>query len=71
MFQGSVPLKTASEAKAAGVEILIQNDDLKNTLVPEAIVGRRVVFYLFGYAAVAAGVFLLVGALINIPHITW
>ena len=43
---------------------------LETVLVAEKGVGMRALFYVFGYAAMAVGTFLLIGGLVNGPSIT-
>jgi cytochrome b subunit of formate dehydrogenase len=71
MFEGSADLDAAQHERPAWIERLRDSGDLERVLVPATGTGSRIVYYVFGYAAVAAGVFLLVGALINTPYITW
>lgn len=71
MFEGSVSLNHTRHEKPAWVERLAQDGKLESALVPEAGVRKRVLFLLFGYCAVAIGVFLLIGGLVNSPYITW
>ena len=71
MFEGSADLAATQHERPAWIERLEQSDSLDSVLVPEASSGRRAAFYLVGYLAIAAGVFLLVGGLLNSPYITW
>lgn len=71
MFEGSVALDATRHERPAWVERMEQSGELDQALVAAGSVGRRTFFYLFGYAAVATGVFLLIGGLVNSPHITW
>ena len=71
MFEGSVALDATRHEKPAWVERMEKSGELDHTLVAGSSIGRRAFFYLFGYAAVAMGVFLLIGGLVNSPHITW
>jgi len=71
MFEGSVSLNHTRHEKPAWVERLEQEGKLESVLVPEAGAGRRALIYLFGYSAVAVGIFLLIGGLVNSPYITW
>ena len=71
MFEGSVDLEAARHERPAWIARLEQTGKLESMLVAEAKVGRRALFYLFGYAALAFGVFLLIGGLVNSPSITW
>ncbi|MDM8548885.1 cytochrome b/b6 domain-containing protein [Desulfobacterales bacterium HSG2] len=71
MFEGSVDLTATRHEKPAWVARLEQDGKLEDSLVNESKIGRRVLFYLVGYAAMAIGVFLLAGGIINSPYITW
>ena len=71
MFEGSVDLETARHERPAWVKRLETEGKINKALVPEAGVGRRIVYYAFGYLALACGVFLLIGGLVNSPYITW
>jgi len=71
MFEGSVSLNHTRHEKPAWVERLEQEGKLESVLVPEAGAGKRALFLLFGYCAVATGIFLLIGGLVNSPYITW
>ena len=71
MFEGSVDLEATRHEKPAWIARVEKEGKLDSILVDESGPARRVVFYLFGYAALAVGVFLLVGGLINSLSITW
>jgi cytochrome b subunit of formate dehydrogenase len=71
MFEGSVDLDAARHEKPAWVERFESSGSLDNVLVAGSSIWRRTFFYIFGYAAIATGVFLLIGGLVNSPHITW
>ncbi len=71
MFEGSADLDAARHERPAWIRRLRDSGRLEGMLVTDSMIGQRVLFYLFGYAAVAAGLFLLIGALINVPHISW
>lgn len=71
MFEGSVDLAATRHEKPAWVARLEQDGKLESVFVPEAGAGRRALIYLFGYSAVAVGIFLLIGGLVNSPYITW
>jgi len=71
MFEGSADLETTRHERPAWVERLETAGKINAVLVPEAGTGRRVVYYIIGYLAVASGVFLLIGGLVNSPYITW
>ncbi|MFC1516566.1 formate dehydrogenase subunit gamma [Thermodesulfobacteriota bacterium] len=71
MFEGSADLDAVHHERPAWIARLEAGGELEGRLVAEAGPGRQVLFYLFGYCAVAAGLFLLIGALINSPYISW
>ena len=71
IFEGSTSLDAVRHEKPAWIERLKKTGELERVLVTEAVPGQRIVYYVFGYAAVAAGLFLLIGALVNTPHISW
>jgi thiosulfate reductase cytochrome b subunit len=71
IFEGSSNLDAVSHEKPAWVARLRQTGKLGAMLVTEANLGPRVFCYLFGYAALVFGVFLLAGGLINSPYVTW
>lgn len=71
MFEGSVDLEKTRHERPAWIERLEKSDRLQGVLVAEAKPGIRVLFYLFGFTALAFGVFLLIGGLLNSPYITW
>lgn len=71
MFEGSVDLAHSRQERPAWIQRLEKGGELEGMLVAEASPGRRVVFYLFGFLALAAGIYLLVGALLNVRLITW
>ena len=71
MFEGSANLETTRHERPGWLQRLEVAGKLNDVLVPEAGIGRRVVYYIIGYLAVASGVFLLIGGLVNSPNITW
>ena len=71
MFEGSTSLKAVEEEKPAWVGRLKENDALERALVVESGGGLRTAYYVVGYAAIACGVFLLIGALINLAGVSW
>jgi len=71
MFQGSAKLDAARHERPAWIARLEQSGDLEGALVAEAMPVQRVIYYVFGFAAVAVGLFLLIGALVNVPYISW
>jgi len=71
MFEGSADLALSRHERPAWIHRLESDGELENMLVTEAAPGRRMVFYLFGLVSLAAGIYLLVGALLNVRLITW
>jgi len=71
MFVGSADYKAVRHEKPEWIQRLKENGELDGMLVDDAPPGLRIFHYLLGYAAVAFGLFLLFGALINTPYITW
>jgi len=71
IFEGSADLDDTRHERPTWVARLDATGTLKKILVPEAKAGARVLYYVFGYAAVAIGTFLLIGGLVNSPYITW
>ena len=71
MFEGSADLEGARHERPAWIARLEQSGQLEDRLVADAVPARRVVHYVFGYAAVAVGLFLFIGALINSRYISW
>ena len=71
IFEGSAKLDAVRHEKPAWIERLKQTGELEGAMIEEAMPFQRVVYYVFGLATVAAGLFLLFGALLNIPNITW
>jgi formate dehydrogenase gamma subunit len=71
MFEGSADLDHCRHERPAWIRRLEKDDTLDGMLTAEAAVGRRVLFYLFGFLSLAVGIYLLVGALVNVRLITW
>lgn len=71
MFEGSADFAAMRHEKPAWVARLEETGQLESALVPEVSSGRRALIYLIGMTAVAVGVFLLIGGLVNSPYITW
>jgi cytochrome b subunit of formate dehydrogenase len=71
MFEGSVDLESTRHEKPAWIGRVEKAGQLESVLVAESGPARRFFFYLFGYAALAFGIFLLLGGLINSLSITW
>ena len=71
MFEGSADLAAVRHEKPAWIERLQKNGELDRMLEDNAKPGWRIAYYLFGYTALTVGVFLLIGAIVNSPYITW
>lgn len=71
MFEGSIDLAPARYEKNSWVARLEETGKLQGLFVPQASTSIRVLFYIFGYAAMCVGVFLLIGGLVNSTSITW
>ena len=71
MFEGSADLEAAQHERPAWITRLRQSGELDGALVSEAMPLQRGIAYVFGFTAVAAGLYLLVGALINVRYIAW
>jgi len=71
MFEGSVDLAAMKEEKPAWIERENSSGKLQDLLVSQASFGRRMIYYIFGYAVMAIGAFLLIGGIVNSTSITW
>ena len=71
MFEGSANLEATRHERPAWIARLEQNNELDEVLVSDAVTVQRVIYYVFGFAAVAAGLYLLIGALLNVRYINW
>jgi hypothetical protein len=71
MFEGSAGLETVRHERPAWIQRLEEGQKLEGEMVAGVGTGQRLVYYVFGYAAVAAGLYMLVGALANFLHISW
>ena len=71
MFEGTTDYEAMTDEKPAWVERLRDAGTLDGALVAPAVGGIRVLYYLIGYTAIAIGVFLLIGALVNVALVSW
>jgi cytochrome b subunit of formate dehydrogenase len=71
MFEGGVDLEKTRHEKPAWIERLEKAGKLEGLLMKEPNPGLRLFFYFFGFTALALGVFLLIGGLVNSPYISW
>jgi hypothetical protein len=69
MFAGSVPLKEAIEEKPAWVERLEKEGRLELAEAPAPALWYKVLYFAFGYAALAFGVYLLINGIIYSSYI--
>ena len=71
MFEGSVDLNSMRHEKPVWINRLEESGELNDRLVPPASLAMRIVYYAFGYSAIAVGLYLLIGGLIFARYITW
>jgi thiosulfate reductase cytochrome b subunit len=71
MFEGSANLDAVRHERPAWIARLKQGGSLQAALASEALPAQRTLYYVFGFAAVGAGLFLLIGALVNVRYISW
>ena len=69
MFEGTVHIDEAEMEKPAWVERMKAEGRLEPAR--KSSIAFRVLYYLFGYTVVAIGVYLLVGGIANLGHITF
>ena len=70
MFAGSVALEEAMEEKAAWVERLKAEGRLGTGLRPAPAPWYKATYFVFGYAVVISGLYLLINGIIYARHIT-
>ncbi|SFJ65777.1 Cytochrome b subunit of formate dehydrogenase [Desulfomicrobium apsheronum] len=71
MFEGSADLQDVQHERPAWHERLNASGKLDDMVVHEAPLYRRAIYMTVGFAAICAGVYLLVGGLIHATNITW
>lgn len=71
MFEGSVDTADSRRERPAWIERMERTGKLNGLFVGETSIGLRALYYIFGYAAMATGVYLLIGGLVNSASITW
>lgn len=71
IFEGSADIESVRHERPVWIARLEQSDELENALVVEAMPAQKALYYAIGFAAVGVGLFLLIGAIINAPYITW
>jgi len=71
IFEGTTDLESIRHERSAWVTRLEQSHRLESLLAFGASIKTRALFYLFGYAAMAAGMYLLIGGLVNSAAVTW
>jgi cytochrome b subunit of formate dehydrogenase len=69
MFAGSVPLKEAMDEKPAWVERLKSQGMLEKSAAAAPVAWYRIIYYVFGYAVLIFGVYLLINAIIYSRYI--
>ncbi|MEW5909362.1 MAG: cytochrome b/b6 domain-containing protein [Thermodesulfobacteriota bacterium] len=71
MFEGSVDLEKTRHERPAWISRLEKNGALESMLTAEAGPNLKLIYYVFGYAAMLAGIILLIGGIFNAFQITW
>ncbi len=71
MFAGDSDLEITAEERPAWIARLRTNEALKSRTIADAPVIRIVVSYAIGLSAVALGIYLVVGGLLNVRFINW
>lgn len=70
MFSGSVPLEEAVEEKPGWVAHLREQDKLDHMEATQPATWYRVTYYIFGYAVLVCGIYLLVNVIIYSRYIS-
>jgi len=70
MFSGSVPLEEAMEEKPAWIERLKKEGKLEALETTPPATWYRVIYYVFGYAVLIFGIYLIINGIIYSRHIT-
>jgi len=71
IFEGSVELEEARRERSDWVKSLEKTGKLDFLLTPETSSRLRAFYYLFGYIAMAVGIYLVIGALANSKSVIW
>lgn len=71
MFAGDADLKSASAERPAWVERLRNEGRLEQKTGPDASIAVAAISYLVGLSAVAIGVYLVIGGLVNVFLVNW
>lgn len=71
MFEGSADLHAVHHERPLWIARLDADGRLVGLQVPEAVPIEKGIYYVFGLTAVAFGLYLLIGAIVNAPQITW
>jgi cytochrome b subunit of formate dehydrogenase len=69
MFAGTVEMEEAMAEKPAWVERLKQEGKIEPATVTPLALWYRIIYYIFGYSALAFGVYLLVNGIIHSPYV--
>ena len=69
MFSGSVSLEDATEEKPAWVERLKREGKLELAKTKPPVLWYRVLYFLFGYGALAFGIYLMINGILYSPYI--
>lgn len=71
IFTGQASLKANTLEKAAWIERLKSEDRISSMTTEEVSVPVRILTYVIGFSAIFAGLYILVGGLLNSGRITW
>lgn len=71
MFDGSVELETIRKERPAWIARLKKEGQLDGLMTDAAGPTARIVSYVIGYSIIAAGLYLLIGGIINSTRINW
>jgi cytochrome b subunit of formate dehydrogenase len=71
IFQGSARLETVARERPAWLDRLKADGKLGERLTDGVPFARKAIYMVFGYAAMAAGLYLLIGGLLHATRITW
>ena len=70
MFSGSVPLEEAIEEKPAWVERLKREGTFDEVSKAAPVLWYRVLYFVFGYAVLVFGIYLMINGIINARQIS-
>ncbi len=71
IFDGNTSLETLRHEKISWIERLENTNRLNQLIAKEPTTSQKIISYVVGYTAMAIGVFLLIGGIMNLADITW